>query len=122
MDTSKQNNSLVNGSTARTWVESVVRTRWFPKGTVTEKAKGPAGMGQKEETLLVKVGSGDGGRSVEHRYDVLDHAVKVKTDVVVNSVDRLLLALENPIMPWELSPISVKFIYLPSASLGRTWA
>lgn len=43
-------------------------------------------MGQRLVALLARVGSGDGGRSVEHKNDALFQAVKVKIDVVVKSV------------------------------------
>ena len=126
------------GSTARTWVVSVVRARRPPKGIVRAKAKGPGPTGQYEEVLLASAGSGDGGRSVVHRYVSFDHAVKVKIDVVVKSVakltvstrivrgvcntQRLLLVLEKPAISWVLSPINVKFIYVPNTSLGKIWA
>ena len=43
---SRHSSSLVNGSTARSRVMSVVSSRPLPQGMVDEKAKGPAGIGQ----------------------------------------------------------------------------
>lgn len=104
-----------------------------------ETAKGPGLMGQYVDVLLARAGRGDGGRSVVQRYVPFDQAVNVNTEVVVKSVaklnlsipkslkglcdiQRLLLVLENPIISWVLSPIIVRFIYMPEVSLGRIWA
>lgn len=66
----------------------MVRARWGPQGMEEENAKGPAGIGQYVDVVLSSAGSGDGGRSGEQRYELLIHAFRVSTEVVVKRVAR----------------------------------
>ena len=88
MKTSMQTSSLLKGSTARKRVSSVVSARRFPQGIIDEKANGPAGMGQNASAELgsLKIGSGEGGRMSEQRYELFVHAFNVRTEVDVNKV------------------------------------
>lgn len=86
MVTSMHKSSLVSGSTARRRVVSVVSARLFPQGMVDEKANGPAVIGQYVRLEFSTDGSGDGGRRVEHRYELFVHAFNVRTDVDVKRV------------------------------------
>lgn len=83
---SMHRSSFPNGSTARSWVMSVVSSRSRPQGIVDEKAKGPCATGQYVLSVEVIAGSGLGGRIFSQRYELLVHAFNVSTEVVVNSV------------------------------------
>ena len=65
-----------------------MRARRLPQGMTEEKANGPAGIGQNAPSALElsDVGNGDGGRILEHRYELFDHILSVSTEVDVNNV------------------------------------
>lgn len=51
-----------------------------------EKANCPAGIGQYVRFEFSNCGNGDGGRRVEHKYELFDHAFNVSTEVDVKRV------------------------------------
>ena len=83
---SRQTSSLPEGSTARSCVVRVVRSRLLPHGTVDEKANGPALTGQYVSSDELMEGSGLGGRRFWHRYELFDHTLRVSTLVDVKRV------------------------------------
>jgi hypothetical protein len=83
---STHRSSFPKGSTARSWVMSVVSSRSRPQGIVDEKANDPCTTGQNVLSVEVIAGSGLGGRIFSHKYELLVHAFRVSTEVVVNSV------------------------------------
>ncbi len=89
---SMHKSSLLNVSTALRRVVSVVNARFEPQGICADSANGPGAIGQyssseEEERAL------SGGRIWSHRYELFDHALRVKMDVDVNNV---ALFVEGP--------------------------
>ena len=82
---SRQTSSFWKGSSARRRVSKVTSEYSFPSCIELESANGPGGKGQYVPTLLL-LGSGDGGRNVEQKYELLFHTENVSISVVVKSV------------------------------------
>ena len=80
-----QSNSFWKGSSPRNLVSKVASPLDFGSCMRLERAKGPGESGQYDPLLLL-FGNGDGGLSVEQKYELLFHTSNVNIDVVVNRV------------------------------------